>query len=408
MRYGRTMWSGTAAVAAMVVAAASPSARAVKIGDVTRFQGEFPNKLIGTGLVVGLPGTGDGGAYLPAIRPLREFLARMGNPVGTLDELKDAKNVAIVLVEATLPENGVREGDRIDVQVSSLGAAKSLAQGRLLFTPMLAAPALGARIEPGQSDPPVLAFASGPLAVMDSKQPRTAVVRGGATVEADIVHSYIAFGRDLEHVRQAQRNGGPAARALLDWVRPEEPYVTLVIDRTHANWAMANIIAQMINDDQASPDGPSRDARAGALAMAIDRSNVLVRIPPTAQHNAAPFLAWIETLDLLMPQSEARVIVNRATGSVIISGDVEISPVVITFKGLTIQAFTPEPEGAKETPQLQPLQFAPLDPGKQGKAKLRDLVAALNSLKVPPDDRVHIIEQLHEMGKLHAKLIVEP
>ncbi|MGB9626639.1 MAG: flagellar basal body P-ring protein FlgI, partial [Phycisphaerae bacterium] len=101
-------------VLATVLIAAS-SAFAVKIGDVARFQGEFPNKIMGMGLVVGLPGTGDGGDFMPAMRPLSRLLGRLANPVGIAQELKNAKNVAIVMVEATLPENGVREGDRIDV-----------------------------------------------------------------------------------------------------------------------------------------------------------------------------------------------------------------------------------------------------------------------------------------------------
>ncbi|HOW19036.1 MAG TPA: flagellar basal body P-ring protein FlgI, partial [Phycisphaerae bacterium] len=136
-------------------------------------------------------------------------------------------------------------------------------------------------------------------------------------------------------------------------------------------------------------------------------NNVLVRVPETARRNPAPFLARIETLDLLMPPSEARVIVNREAGSVIISGDVQISPVVITYKGMTITTTVPEPKPTADNPQVTEKQFAPLDPARRGGTKLQDLVDALNSLKLPAADRVHIIEELSRMGKLHAKLIVE-
>jgi flagellar P-ring protein precursor FlgI len=394
-----------------MLAAGSAEAFAVKIGDVARFQGEFPNKVMGMGLVVGLPGTGDGGEFMPAMRPLSRLLGRLANPVGVAEELKNAKNVAIVLVEATLPENGVREGDRIDVQVSSVGAAKGLSQGRLVMTPLLSGSLLSARGDAPWSGPDVLAFASGPLVVTDPKSPRTAIVRQGAVIEANIIHNYVALGRDLDHYKKARQAGSAIGRGLLEWIRPDEPYVTLVIDDAHASWAMANIMAQMINDDSADPDaqGQARGASTSdnAAAMAVDRNNVLVRVPETARRNPAPFLARIETLDLLMPPSEARVIVNREAGSVIITGDVQISPVVITFKGMTITTTTPEPKPTPDNPRVDEKQFAPLDPSHRGGTKLQELVDALNTLKIPPADRVRIIEELSRMGKLHAKLIVE-
>lgn len=395
-------------VAGMLIAAvwAAP-AGAVKIGDVARFQGEFPNKLMGMGLVVGLPGTGDGGEFLPAMRPLARLLSRMADPVGFGNELKNTKNVALVLVEATLPENGVREGDRIDVQVSSLGAAKALAQGRLVPTPLLAASAFASRVDETTGAPEVLAFASGPVIVTDPKVSRAGVIRQGATIEASVLNNYLALGRELEHARKGM-NAGAAGKGLLDWIRPEALYVTLVIRDTHASWAMANIMAQLINDDASDPDAQGRAVLSdAAIAMAVDRNNVLVRVPDEARRNPAPFLARIETLDMLLPPSEARVIVNRDAGSVIITGDVTVSPVVITYKGMTITTMTPEPKPTPEAPVIDEKQFVALDPSHRGGTRLQDLVDALNSLKIPASDRVHIVEELHRLGKLHARLIVE-
>ena len=105
--------------------------RAAKIKDVTHLKGQRTNRLLGIGLVIGLKGTGDGGDFAPAIRPLAAMLSNFGNPIIRIDELDGAKNVAIVSVEAVLPENGIREGDRVDVHVSSIGRAKSLLGGRL-------------------------------------------------------------------------------------------------------------------------------------------------------------------------------------------------------------------------------------------------------------------------------------
>lgn len=403
----KTFCNLIAAATAVCLLAANP-ALAVKVGDVARFQGEFPNRVMGMGLVVGLPGTGDGGDYMPAMRPLSNLLARMANPIGTAGELKEAKNAAIVMVEATLPANGVREGDRIDVQISSVGAAKSLAGGRLLMTPLLAATALTARSENQGPGPDILAFASGPLSTSDPKAARTAFIRNGATIEANMLHRYLVLGRELEQYRAAREQGGEINGPLLDWIRPNEPYITLVIGSSHASWAMANVMAQMISDMASDPDLQGRPRRVeDMIALAADRNNVLVRVPETARKNLAPFLARVETLELLMPETEARVIVNRVMGSIIITGDVEISPVTITYKGMTIQTQTPPPKPTPEAPLLDIQQFAALDPGGRGGAKLKDLVASLNSLKLPPADRVHIIEELHRLGKLHARLIVE-
>ena len=92
-----------------MLAAAAP-ARATKVADITRIGGERTNILTGLGLVVGLKGTGDGGAFSPAIKPLREMLANFADPV-TVQELANASNVALVTVTATVPADGVRDGE---------------------------------------------------------------------------------------------------------------------------------------------------------------------------------------------------------------------------------------------------------------------------------------------------------
>src|SRR5436309_2730836 len=108
-------------------------ALAVKIADITRLSGQRSNVLTGLGLVYGLKGTGDGGDYLPAIRPLAGMLSKYANP-STVRELANAQNVALVSITATLPADGVRDGDKIDCYVTSIGAAASLKGGRLFVT----------------------------------------------------------------------------------------------------------------------------------------------------------------------------------------------------------------------------------------------------------------------------------
>src|SRR5947209_20256719 len=119
------MKSATGAIPLIVLCGAlgmTSPARAVKVADITRIGGQRSNVLTGLGLVYGLKGTGDGGDFLPAIRPLAGMLSKFANPAA-VTELSKVQNVAIVSLTATLPSNGVRDGDHIDVYVTSVGAA---------------------------------------------------------------------------------------------------------------------------------------------------------------------------------------------------------------------------------------------------------------------------------------------
>src|SRR4051812_41377101 len=105
----------------ILVSLATP-AYAVKVADITRIGGQRSNVLTGMGLVFGLHGTGDGGDYLPAIRPLAQMLGKFSD-AATVQELSNVQNVAVVMLTATVPGNGVRDGDQLDVYITSIGAA---------------------------------------------------------------------------------------------------------------------------------------------------------------------------------------------------------------------------------------------------------------------------------------------
>ena len=380
-RVRRTDWVWTVAIAALLAVPSSVLA-VPKVGDITHLQGSRTNKLMGLGLVVGLPGTGDGGKYAPTMRSLAALQKKFANPVLTLDELKNAKNVAIVQVETTLPRDGVREGDQVDVVVSSLGPAKSLKGGRLLMTPL---------VGPNPDDPRgAMALASGPVQIEDPEVLTVGRVHQGATLEQDWIHNYIALGRELP-----VRN--------YEGIQPDEPYVTLVIDEPHAQWAVAYTIARTLNSESEVGDGTA----SAQNAIAIDPRTVVVRIPPMDRSNPAAFLYRVEKCQLIMPLTEARVTIHRASGTIVISGDAEISPAVISQKGLTIMATVPPIKPTPEAPQVQEQRFLAIDPENKGGAKLRDLVDALNLLRVPVEDRITIIEKMHENGQLHATLVVE-
>ncbi len=133
------------------------------LSSICRIKGQEENTLQGLGLVVGLNGTGDGGDFLPTIRSLATAMQLMGNPIGKGGplELKNAKNIALVMVTAKVPAAGARQGDRVDCTVSSIGAAKSLEGGQLFLTPLQG---------PQVDRPRVYAFAEGPHS---ARQPRS-------------------------------------------------------------------------------------------------------------------------------------------------------------------------------------------------------------------------------------------
>lgn len=366
------------------------SAQAVKIGDITHLQGSRNNRLTGMGLVMGLKGTGDGGKYIPAMRSLGRLYKNYGIDAASLDELKSTKNVAIVQVEAVLPEEGVRDGDRVDVRVVSAGGAKSLVGGQLFMTPLVSG---------NPNDPRVMAVASGPLQIVDAAVPTVARIAQGATLERDFIHSYVALGSELSiyATRSATRP--------LEWINPDERYVTFVIDDAHAEWAIAHTIAQCINEEALVSDMGNG---AEQLAVAFDPRTVVVRLPQGEWSNPAPFLFRIEKMQLIMPLTEARVIIDRSSGTIIVKGDVEVSPVAVTHKGMTIVTSTSGgTEPAADAARTSTGSFVAFDPQHKGGAKLMDLIEALNQLKVPAEDRISIIENLHKGGQLHANLIVQ-
>jgi flagellar P-ring protein precursor FlgI len=377
---------------AAMVAALPASALAVKIGDITHLQGSRNNRLTGMGLVMGLKGTGDGGKFTPALRSLARLYKNYGIDAASLDELKNAKNIAIVQVEAELPDEGVREGDRVDVRVVSAGGAKSLVGGQLFMTPLVSG---------NPNDPRVMAIASGAIQIVDVAVPTVGRVAQGATLERDFIHNYVVMGSDL--AVYATRG----ASRPLEWIQPDDRYVTFVIDEAHAEWSIAHTIAQCINEEALVSDMDNAGA-SEQLAVAFDPRTVIVRLPRAEWDNPAPFLFRVEKMQLIMPLTEARVIIDRSSGTIVVKGDVEISPVAVTHKGMTIMTTTTGGAApAADAQRTSAGPFVAVDPQHKGGAKLMDLIEALNQLKVPAEDRIAIIENLHKGGQLHANLIVQ-
>jgi flagellar P-ring protein precursor FlgI len=346
-----------------VFLSAVPTVRAAKIADISRIDGQQNSLMTGLGLVYGLSGTGDGGEYMPAIRSLAQMLTKLHDPA-TVQELGDSKNVAVVALTATLPSNGVQQGDHVDVHVTSMGKASSLKGGRLFVSPMLGPTGTGRP----------LALVEGAVDLEDPSEPVSGVIKGGAIMDVSIRREYV------------DRDG---------------KFTIIIDDPVTSTWAPASAIAQVINDAEGD--------NGEVLAVAIDNKRVEVTIPPGQREHPDGFISRVQNLPISSKNlsTEARVVIDAKKGSMQLTGDVEISPVVISYKGLTISTITPAPVPTPANPVVDTKQTVALDTTNEGGAKLQDLIGAMEQLKVPADDRIEIIEELYRTGKLHARLVYE-
>ncbi len=362
------------AVATSLATSATFAEVTVRIADVAALKGLGVNHLVGTGLVVGLNGTGDGDQYEATMRQLARALGNMGSPINGIEELKDTANVAIVWIDAVIPEHGAREGDRIDAHISAIGSCKSLAGGRLITAPLIYRdPSVGR----------VFAFASGPIRVVDPDRPTVGEIARGALINEDVLIGFTARGHEL-----------PFANA---WIKPAETYITYVLDESHAGWGLAVAIAEAVNSEL------SLAADVERVALAADSKNVVVWVPPFQSGDPAAWIRDIGELSTLMPPTEARVTIDRASGTIVVSGETRISPVIVSHKGMTVVVSLPPPP--IDEPRLESQQFVGIDTEERTSANAAELLQALNQLKVPIDDRIAILTEIQRAGKLHAKLI---
>lgn len=367
----------------VVMMSVTPAFAELRIGSICRVKGQEENTLQGMGLVVGLKGTGDADIS-PTIRALARTMQFMGTPVSkgpkgedVVAELKNAKNVALVFVTATVPAEGALQGTQIDCAVNAV-SAKSLDGGYLLTTPLLG---------PRPGNPKVYAFAQGPISVDDAMKPTTARIHGGGRLEESIANQFTKDGK-----------------------------FTLVINKSQASFAMAQEIERIINNlpinrrgrspgesvslsRQVALDRPIDDGMH-KLARAIDQMHVEIRIPSYEMENPVSFISLVLHEPIFDRHSEPRVVVNERTGAIVIGADVEIGPVAVKHKGFVI-------ETAGAPPSIAPWAAVDSSLNNASTTKLKALVDALNALKVPSEDIIDIIKGLERSGDLYGKVIIE-
>jgi flagellar P-ring protein FlgI len=350
----------TLLIASCILAAlAAPTlASSTRLKNICRVKGQEENVLRGMGLVVGLNGTGEANDPM-TMRAIARAMEVMGNPLAMngqqagLDELRRMKNVALVMVTATVPATGARRGDRLDCFVMGLNG-KSLAGGRLAFASLQG---------PNTQDPRVYALCQGQVTIDDPSQPMVGVVHGGCQMEADVFTPFVRDG-----------------------------FITLVLDKNHANFQLAAEIANLIDYQLTYSD--ARDGRREGIARAIDAANIVVRIPESYLRDPVSFASDILDIRIEEPEPEARVVINPRAGTIVISGDVTIGDVIVSHKNVVVEA------------AIAPA-FAQIDVNQSNTPRLEQLVNQLNALKVPTTDMIEIIRGIERNGKLHARLIIE-
>jgi len=347
----------------------SAAAAAPRIKDIVDIENVRPNQLIGYGLVVGLAGTGDKIRNAPFTEEsMQAMLERMG--VNVRASQMKTQNVAAVSVTATMPPFA-RTGSQIDVNVSALGDATSLQGGTLLITALKG------------MDGQIYAVAQGPVAISGFK-----AGGAGANISRGVSTSArIASGAIIE--REV-----PFALKSSD---------TLKLALRNPDFSTARRVTQVIN--KAFPDS----------AEMLDPSTVRLSAPDGA--TLLDRIAQIENLAVEV-DVPARVIVNEAAGTVVMTADVRVSPVAIAQGRLTISvaenpiASQPGPLSNGGTAVLPRTQVEVDDGGGASLAmvegaSLKTLVGGLNALGVSPRDLITILQALRTAGALQADIEVQ-
>ena len=339
-----------------------------RIKDIAKVQGVRSNQLVGYGLVVGLPGTGDSDKITPMISSTAAMLRTFG-VTADITGIK-YKNIAVVMVTATLPPF-VREGDTIDIVASSMGDAKSIQGGTLLQTPLRA----------GNGE--VYAVAQGPVSTGGF------VAGNGSGNSAQ--KNFPTVG--------TTPNGAIVERTVEDDLG-EQGNISLSL--SNADFTTASRIVGAINSNY------------GPIAHAANPGRIDIRIPGSYRSNVVEFVSTIEELSVT-PDSVAKIVFNERTGTIVMGGNVTVDECAITQGGLSIKV-------SQEIDMSQPAPFSygttmvtkntDLEVEEQPSSTIvmppttnvNDIVGALNAVGATPRDCISILQAMKAAGAIHAVL----
>ncbi len=360
-------------VALLVFISANEAYASSRLKDMVSFEGVRDNVLVGYGLVVGLNGTGDTLTNSPFTeRSLIGMLERLGiNENGDFSTIK-TKDIAAVMVTATLPPFAA-QGSRIDVQVATMGDAKSLLGGILLVTPLQGADGEVYAVAQGSISSGFSASGASGSSVTKGV-PTAGRIANGAIVERE-VNFHLA---ELDTLRLSLRN---------------------------PDFTTAQRISDTINKHFKMP-----------MAQASDSATVNLKIPPDRHNTIVGLMTEVEQL-MVEPDDVARVVIDEQSGVIVMGENVRINKVAIAQGNLTIkisetpQVSQPSPLSEGGTTEVVPRTDVNIDENKDAKlamlkagVSLQDLVQGLNALGIGPRDMITILQSIKAAGALQADL----
>ncbi len=372
--YSLLFFASTAVLIMAIFFLAAPKAHAAsRIKDIVAVEGIRDNLLVGYGLVVGLNGTGDKLNNVTFTeKSLVAFLERLG--VKTKGADLKTKNVAAVSLTASLPPFA-RAGSRIDVKVSTMGDASNLQGGVLLASPLMGADGQVYAVAQGSIAIEGFGAAGGDGSLVLKGVPTNGYIPNGAIIEKEIAFDF----NTLDQLKLALRN---------------------------ADISTAGRIASAINKNMKAE-----------IAKVQDPGTVSVTVPENYKDSVAELLAKIEHVPVT-PDQIARVVIDEASGTIVMGENVRIDKVAIAQGNLVVQI--------KETPVIsQPGAFAPegaetvetttsqitIDENADRKlavlpvgATLHELVAGLNALGIGPRDLISILQTIKAAGAIQASI----
>lgn len=325
-------------IVSLVFIADIAEAQSSQIKNLVNVRGSRSNPLIGYGLVVGLNKTGDSPNSIAKNKSVSNLLSRLGMNLDNNQLL--TLSAAAVIVTADLPAFA-KVGDQIDVKVSVIGDAKSLAGGNLLMTPLKA------------GDGQLYAVADGSILMgqatgVGAKVQTVAVIPNGGRIERDFIPELVK-------------------NRAID------------LSLKSADFTTAARITSTINTHFHD-----------TIAKALDPSHIKVSVPDDYFTNITGFIAELELLEVVADQ-KAVVIINERTGTVVMGGEVKIANIAISHNGVSIQV------GEGKDAKSESLKV--MQGGTVG-----DLVKGLNQMGVKPDDLISILQSIHASGALKADL----
>jgi flagellar P-ring protein FlgI len=362
----------TLAIAALgaCVLFAAPVSQAERLKDLASIQGVRQNQLIGYGLVVGLDGSGDQTTQTPfTVQSVISMLQNLGVsvPPGTSLQLK---NVAAVVVTASLPAFA-RPGQTIDVTVSSMGNAKSLRGGTLLMTPLKGA------------DGQIYGLAQGNVLV------------GGVGASAS------GSKAQVNHLSVGRISAGATVERAVSTTLGQEDAVYVELNET--DFSTASRVVDTVNRRFGPETAAAQDGRV-----------IRVRAPQSSDERVA-FLGALESLHVTPAQTQAKVILNARTGSVVMNQAVTLDACAVSHGNLSVVINTqpvisqPAPMSGGQTVVTSTSQIEiQKDPGQvlllKGGTSLADVVKALNAIGASPQDLLAILQAMKAAGSLRAEL----